>query len=68
MRETNAGGELANLCENRAREIVTEGPDQSEPVKGARGQSGRTGRRFALADKVNGKMKMYSCADAINQE
>lgn len=68
MQETNARAELANPCEHRAREIVTEGPDQSEPVKGAPGRRGRTGRRFALADNVNWKMKTYLCADAINQD
>lgn len=66
MRRTNAGGE-PRICVKAERDCDG-GTDQSERVKEAPRPSGRTWHCFALGDKVKGKMKMYSLADAINQE
>lgn len=69
MREKE--GAEVNMCEKRERE--KEGDcdrsiDQSKCVKEALRLRGRTRHCYALGDKVKEKMKMYSLADAINQE
>lgn len=61
------GGRAESMCENTERDCDG-GRDQSVCVKEAPSGSGRTRHCFALGDKVKGKMKMYSLADAINQE